>query len=101
MKEINIVVAEANKIMYVKTINSLSQLYGLVYYPYKKIQIMKDVFLIYSKDAVIKRGPLFKMNMKIKNLYIYGTCVIVARKKDKLVSLNTKQLEKLIETINI
>lgn len=82
--------------MYEKTIkNTINEIYGLVFYPYKEIEIQKDVFVIYSKEATQLRDKMFKENRKINNIDIFGTFVIVARKNNKLISLTDYQVQEI------
>lgn len=93
---IKILVAEPNKKMHEKTIkNTIDEIYGLVFYPYKEIEIQKDVFVIYSKEATQLRDKMFKDNRKINNINIFGTFVIVARKNNKLISLTDYQVQEI------
>ncbi len=93
---IKILVVEPNKKMYEKTIkNTINEIYGLVFYPYKEIEIQKDVFVIYSKEATLLRDKMFKENRKINNIDIFGTFVIVARKNNKLISLTDYQVQEI------
>lgn len=101
MKKIKILVVEANKIVYEKIINNgVSDIYGLVYYPYEKIRMLKNVFLIYSKEATETKNKIFKPNIKVNDIYIYGTLVIVGKKRNSLISLTEKQIEKIKNMIN-
>ena len=96
MKTIKILVAEPNKKMYEKIIkNTIDEIYGLVFYPYKEIEIQKDVFVIYSKEATQLRDKMFKENRKINNINIFGTFVVVARKNNKLISLTDYQVQEI------
>lgn len=96
MKTIKILVVEPNKKMYEKTIkNTINEIYGLVFYPYEEIEIQKDVFVIYSKEATLLRDKMFKENRKINNIDIFGTFVIVARKNNKLISLTDYQVQEI------
>ena len=82
--------------MYEKTIkNTINEIYGLVFYPYEEIEIQKDVFVIYSKEATLIRDKMFKENRKINNIDIFGTFVIVARKNNKLISLTDYQVQEI------
>ena len=93
---IKILVVEPNKKIYEKTIkNTINEIYGLVFYPYKEIEIQKDVFVIYSKEATQLRDKMFKENRKINNIDIFGTFVIVARKNNKLISLTDYQVQEI------
>lgn len=96
MNNIKILVVEPNKKMYEKIIkNTIDEIYGLVFYPYKEIEIQKDVFVIYSKEATQLRDKIFKENRKINNTNIFGTFVIVARKNNKLISLTDYQVKEI------
>ena len=93
---IKILIVEPNKKMYEKTIkNTINEIYGLVFYPYEEIEIQKDVFVIYSKEATLLRDKMFKENRKINNIDIFGTFVIVARKNNKLISLTDYQVQEI------
>lgn len=93
---IKILVAEPNKKMYEKTIkNTIDEIYGLVFYPYKEIEIQKDVFIIYSEEATQLRDKMFKENRKINNINIFGTFVIVARNNNELISLTDYQVQEI------
>lgn len=93
---IKILVVEPNKKMYEKTIkNTINEIYGLVFYPYEEIEIQKDVFVIYSKEATLIRDKMFKENRKINNIDIFGTFVIVAMKNNKLISLTDYQVQEI------
>lgn len=93
---IKILVAEPNKKIYEKMIkNTIDEIYGLVFYPYEEIEIQKDVFVIYSKEATQLRDKMFKENRKINNINIFGTFVIVARKNNKLISLTDYQVQEI------
>ncbi len=93
---IKILVVEPNKKMYEKTIkNTINEIYGLVFYPYEEIEIQKDVFVIYSKEATLLRDKMFKENRKINNIDIFGTFVIVAKKNNKLISLTDYQVQEI------
>lgn len=93
---IKILVVEPNKKMYEKTIkNTINEIYGLVFYPYEEIEIQKDIFVIYSKEATLLRDKMFKENRKINNIDIFGTFVIVARKNNKLISLTDYQVQEI------
>ena len=96
MRMIKILVVEPNKKMYEKTIkNTINEIYGLVFYPYEEIEIQKDVFVIYSKEATLIRDKMFKENRKINNIDIFGTFVIVAMKNNKLISLTDYQVQEI------
>lgn len=78
--------------------NSTDSLYGLVYYPYEEIQIDKNVYLIYSKEAKKNSFPLCR---KYKEINIYSNFVIVARNQNKYMSLNVNQINKYINMFKL
>lgn len=93
--KIKILVKEPNKEMYGKTIETIGDIYGLVYYPYKNIRILNNVYLIYSGNIVGNDITFLKPNIRIDDFCILGTCIIVARKKDKLNSLTPREIEEI------
>lgn len=96
MNKIKILIVEPNKASYEKVINNtIDEIYGLVYYPYNQIEILKNVFLIYSEEATKTRDNIFKENRKINNINIYGTFVIVGKKNNNFVSLTINQIEQI------
>lgn len=97
MKEIKILVVESNKKPYTLGITNLQKtLYGLIYYPYLKIQIQKDIFLIYSKEAdKLQNDVTFKKNISINNIEIYGTFVIIKSQNNQATSLTAKEIKEL------
>lgn len=98
MEKVKIVVVEPNKKPYEKLINNtMTEIYGLVYYPYKEIQIQKEIYVIYSKEATEKRDKSFTKNRKINALDIYGTFVIVSKKDNEITSLTDKQINTVKE----
>ena len=93
-EKIKILVVEPNKKAYEKIINNtISEIYGLVYYPYREIEIFQNVYLIYSKEATQNKDNTFKLNRKINNIEIYGTFVIVGKKGNEFISLTDKQIQ--------
>ena len=59
-----ILIIEPNKEPYVLECENIdSTLYGLIYYPYSKIELEKDIHLIYSKEG----QDISKINRKINN----------------------------------
>ena len=92
MKTVKILVVETNKNVYVvETKTIYKTLYGLVYYPYNKMKMEGDIYLIYSKNT----DDILKKNRIINNLQIYGTFVIVKEKDNQILSLNDKEIERL------
>ena len=78
MKTVKILVVDTNKEMYVvETKTIYKTLYGLVYYPYNKMKLEEDIYLIYSKNT----DDILKKNIIIKDTQIYGTFVIVKVKE--------------------
>ena len=98
MEKVKIVVVEPNKKPYEKLIkNTMTEIYGLVYYPYKEIKIQKDIYVIYSKEAIEKRDESFKRNMEINGISIYGTFVVVKKKKNEFVSLTDNEIKEFLD----
>lgn len=98
MEKVKIVVVEPNKKPYEKLINNtMTEIYGLVYYPYREIEILQNVYLIYSKEATQNKDKIFTKNRKINTLDIYGTFVIVSKKDNKITSLTDKQINTVKE----
>lgn len=96
LKKIKILVVEPNKKICEKVIkNTIDEIYGLVFYPYKEIEIQKDIFVIYSKEATDLKDKMFKENRTINNISIYGTFVIVAKKNNNLISLTENQIQEI------
>lgn len=101
MNKIKILVVEPNKQPYPKMINNTEdEIYGLVYYPYKKLEIEKNVFLMYSKEATENQDTIFKVNRRINKTLIYGTFIIVGNKNNNFISLNDRQIEELTEFLS-
>lgn len=96
LKKIKILVVEPNKKICEKVIkNTIDEIYRLVFYPYKEIEIQKDIFVIYSKEATDLKDKMFKENRTINNISIYGTFVIVAKKNNNLISLTENQIQEI------
>ncbi len=94
MKNIKILVVEPDKKPYIKTINKINyNLYGLVYYPYQTMKLAKDLYLIYSKEATLKKE--FRRNRIVNNVEIYSTFIIVGCAKNDITSLTVEQIEKV------
>lgn len=94
-EEIKIVVVEHSKIYESFIKNKIDELYGSVFFPYKEIKILPDVYVIYSVEATEKRDKIFKYNTTINGLDIYGTFIIVGKNKNGFVSLKDKQIEEV------
>lgn len=94
MKNVKILIVEPDKKPYIKTINNINyDLYGLVYYPYKKMKLSENLYLIYSKDATLKKE--LKRNRTINNVEIYSTFIILGHDKNEISSLTVEQIEKI------
>ena len=68
MKIIKILVVETNEEVYVVETNTVHKtLYGLVYYPYNKMKIEEDIYLVYSKniDNFLKKNRIISTKIKI------------------------------------
>lgn len=91
MKTVKILVVEPKKQPYeVETKTLDTTLYGLVYYPYKKLKIGKDIYLIYSKET---KDNILKKNRVIDKVQIYGTFVILKQINNKTVPLTDVEIE--------
>lgn len=98
MNKIRILVVEPNKEPYtVDTTTIQKTLYGLVYYPYLKMQIQEDTYLIYSREANDSKDSTFKKNRVVNSKQIYGTFVIVKNHNNKVISLSDQEIKKLKE----
>ena len=92
MQRIKILVVETNEEMYVVETNTVYKtLYGLVYYPYEKMKIEEDIYLVYSKNT----DDFLKKNRIINNTQIYGTFVILKEKNNEIISLNDNEIKRL------
>ena len=92
MKNIKAIIVEPDKKPSIKMINNINyDLYGLVYYPYKKMKLAENIYLIYSKDATLKKE--LKRNRIINNVEIYSTFIIVGCDKNSISSLSVEQIE--------
>ena len=104
MNKVKILVVEPNRKInndfkiYQKTIkNTIEEIYKLVYYPYKEIQMQKDIYVIYSKEATEKRDNSFRRNMEINGISIYGTFVVVKKKNNEFVSLADNEIKEFLD----
>lgn len=92
MRRIKILVVETNEEVYVVETNTIHKtLYGLVYYPYERMKIEEDIYLVYSKNI----DNFLKKNRIINNTQIYGTFVILKEKNNEIVSLNDNEIKRL------
>lgn len=99
MNKVKILLVCPNKQPIVKEINNnISELYGFVYYPYYEIKLEENVFLICSKEAKENGFPLCRT---YKNTKIYSNFVILAKKSNKLVSLEEEQINFYIQIFSI
>lgn len=96
MSKVKVLVVEPKKGLYSKVIcDTMTEVYDLVYYPYEKIEIIKNVYVIYSKEAKQSKDIFFQKNRVIRNIEIYGTFVIVCEDNGKIVSLSDKQINEI------
>ncbi len=68
MQAVKMLVVETNKDVYVvetKTVHKT--LYGLVYYPYEKMKIEEDIYLIYSKNT----DDILKKNFELSTINLH------------------------------
>ena len=99
MRKIKILVVYPNKQPEVKEIrNNIGRLYGIIYYPYKEIELEKNVYLIYSEEAESNGLSLCR---KFRNLNIYSNFAIIGKESDELVSLTKSQIGKYYELFSI
>lgn len=92
MSVIKILVVQPNKQPYIKEIkNNIDSIYGLVYYPYSEIELEKNIYLIYSKEAEKNN---FAICRNFRNFNIYSNFVIVKKENDKYDSLTEKEIIK-------
>ena len=70
------------------------KLYGLIYYPFEKLEIEKDIFLIFSKQAK-SNEKMFPKNRQVEGHQIYGTFAVVKIQNKEYVSLTEKELVEL------
>lgn len=73
-------------------------LYGLVYYPYKEIELEKNVYLIYSAEAE-------QIGLQLCRIYndkkIYSNFVIVSKEYNTYKSLDKNQINKYMRLFRI
>lgn len=99
MKKIKILAIYPNKQPIIKEMKADEEgLYGLVYYPYKEIQLEKGIYLIYSAEAKENEFPLCRI---YKDKKIYSNFVIVAKEFNTYKSLNKEQLNKYTRLFRI
>ncbi len=99
MKKIKILVIYPNKQPTIEEIKGNEEgLYGLVYFPYEQIELEKDIYLIYSKEAKENEFPLCRI---YKGKKIYSNFVIVAKEFNTYKSLNKEQINKYTRLFRI
>lgn len=99
MKKIKILVIYPNKQPTIEEIKGNEEgLYGLVYFPYEQIELEKDIYLIYSKEAKENEFPLCRI---YKGKKIYSNFVIVAEEFNTYKSLNKEQINKYTRLFRI
>ena len=94
--KIKALIVEQNKEPY--TIESKyidDKLYGLIYYPFEKLEIEKNIFVIYSKEATSANQNIFPKNSQVAGRQIYGTFAVVKIQNKKYVSLTEKEIVEL------
>lgn len=88
-------IVEANKEPYTIEHKYIEdKLYGLIYYPFEKLEIEKDIFLIFSKQAKSNQN-IFPKNREIEGHQIYGTFAVVKMQNNQYVSLTEKEIVEL------
>ena len=70
------------------------KLYGLRYYPFEKLEIEKDIFIIFSKEAKLNE-KMFPKNRQVEGHQIYGTFAVVKIQNNEYVSLTEKEIVEL------
>ena len=99
MKKIKIIVVEPNKQPYVKEINSESDLYSIVYFPYASISLADNIKVIYSTNADTENRQFFKYNRTIKGTDFYSNFVILKKDNEEMVSLTEKEIKEYISKL--
>lgn len=92
-EEIKIIVVEPSRIYERIIKNRLDDIYGIVYYPYREVEILKNVYIIYSFEVTKNKDKIFERNVTINGINIYGKFVIVGKKNNELISLTKEQVE--------
>ena len=70
------------------------KLYGLIYYPFEKLEIEKDIFIIFSKEAKLNE-KMFPKNRQVEGHQVYGTFAVVKMQNNQYVSLTEKEIVEL------
>ena len=68
VKEIKIVVVEKDKIYDRIIKNRIDDIYGIVFFPYKEVEILPNIYMIYSIEATEKREKIFKYNTTVNEI---------------------------------
>ena len=71
------------------------KLYGLIYYPFEKLEVEKNIFVIYSKEATSANEKMFPKNRQVEGHQIYGTFAVVKIQNNEYVSLTEKEIVEL------
>lgn len=98
MKKVKILLIRPNRKPVIEEVKGNEEgLYGLVYFPYKELELEKDIYLIYSKEAE-QDFPLCRVYKGIK---IYSNFVIVAKELNTYKSLTKEQINKYTRLFRI
>lgn len=94
--KIKVIIVEPNKEPYTIEDKYIEyKLYGLIYYPFEKLEIEKNIFVIYSKEATSANQNMFPKNRQVKGHQIYGTFAVVKIQNNEYVSLTEKEIVEL------
>ena len=94
MNVIKILVVEPDKQPYVKEIkNSISEIYGFVYFPFEINEIDKNIILISSLGAKGLNDKIFKANRIYNNKIIYSNFVLIGKNIKDYTSLTEEQIK--------
>lgn len=98
MKKVKILLIRPNRQPVIEEVKGNEEgLYGLVYFQYKELELEKDIYLIYSKEAE-QDFPLCRVYKGIK---IYSNFVIVAKEYNTYKSLTKEQINKYTRLFRI
>ena len=102
MNNIKILVVEPNKQPYIKEIkNTISEIYGIVYFPFEILEIEKDVILISRLGAKDIKDKSFPTNRIFKNSIIHGNFVILGKNNNDYISLTNEQIKKYFDIFSL
>lgn len=102
MNNIKILVVEPKKEPLVKEIkNSISEIYGIVYFPFEIIEIEKDIVLISSLGAKKIKDRFFPANRIYKDKIIYSSFAILGKKNNNYISLTDEQIKKYTDMFSL